>query len=157
MTDQLTADVERWLAAEVRTTWPGKSGDCCDTDERAELAAWFAGQIRAFEAWQETHGGAVRIREAMRAIDTEPYLDWESDGTLLEAAASARTSTTYETPSNWPSPEPGTHESDLLVRVQFARSEDSALPGEDALDGRGGTFEFLAAAEWSTVNRQENA
>ena len=30
-------------------------------------------------------------------------------GTLLEAAAAARTSTTYETPSNWPPPEPGTH------------------------------------------------
>ena len=51
MTDRLEADVERWLAEEVRTTWPGKSGDCCDTDERAELAEWFAGQIRAFEAW----------------------------------------------------------------------------------------------------------
>lgn len=51
MTDQLEADVERWLAEEVRTTWPGKSGDCCDTDERADMARWFAGQIRAFSHW----------------------------------------------------------------------------------------------------------
>ena len=52
MTDQLEADVERWLAEEVRTTWPGKSGDCCDTDERADMARWFASQVTAFDAWR---------------------------------------------------------------------------------------------------------
>ena len=51
MTDHLAAEADRWLAAEVRTTWPGVSGDCCDAGERADIARWFADQIRAFSHW----------------------------------------------------------------------------------------------------------
>ena len=94
MTDHLAAEVDRWLAAEVRTTWPGKSGDCCDTAERADMAAWFAAQLTAFDAWRaaERRNGANSTQGDVVSV-------------LLEAAELAK--------GTLPPPKPGTHESDL--------------------------------------------
>ena len=214
MTDQLEADVERWLAEEVRTTWPGVFGDACDTEERPVLAEWFAGQMRAFGAWcggsawatgivdvipfdalhqmlADRLGPGFRVTvttaddidedrerdqivaarlDALAAVcpvtaseppnstptPQETNRGAQSDvvGTLLEAAASARTSTTYEAPSNWPPPKPGTHESDL--RYGWEDAEEHMISREEFDIGPGGWDEYAAAKAWSTANRKEN-
>ena len=134
MTDQLAAEVDRWLAAEVRTTWPGRSGDCCDTAERADMATWFAAQLTAFDAWR----AAERRNEANSTQTPEnPNRSTQGDvvSVLLEAAELAKGTRAFESDTDttfwwvnedggvwqhWTdvlagmgSPKPGTHESDL--------------------------------------------
>ena len=72
-------------------------------------------------------------------------------GTLLEAATAARTTTTYEAPSNWPPPEPGTHECDLgcLGGPHIGVFNSVGLRA-------GGIDECEAAAEWSRANRKDD-
>ena len=131
--------------------WPTVTFNTTRPDEMAKAEAWVHSLVDGDPA-----ACPVTAPEPPNSTQTprNPNRSTQGNvvGTLLEAAAAARTSTTYEAPSNWPPPEPGTHESDLLAwawRAGLDRDNADGLPA-------GGTSEWNVARDWSIANRKEN-